>query len=578
MSNSNAKQNPDRGTSSAPDPSLRPTTEANPGSATAYKAHKQREEASAAKAERNPDRRLRAPYGRPISAPTHEHNRPPRSRAQVIHDEARHDDNHMVSVRGKGTETTTERASDSGLEHRDAVYSGGYPNVGRDLRGEEHSNYTLENTYENINNEQPKGSYDDHGPKQPSVAALSEQARSRRHGGSFLDGIRSLVGPSTTNEDLASLRNQYKVAQRHIEELDEERSLARKELDTLLDEVKRVTHERDNILSHFRAEQGKDAQRINELESQVRKEQNEKLNHQRRVDIIAAQLDNKELFLGLQMSDSSILGMWYSLWPQVKSWSASFSSEEPIDKKVLKRREDWFRILTRIAPGDPELGRLDKRKTRREFVQAIVGYTLAEVIFLRLPNDGSSSAKGETQYAPVQTTEHCVAINNLERALCQAQSTISPRELNDWRAFTVSLFSRIESNLQDRTYAVATQYASNLMRMISGWAKPTASQEALERGLIVVLQKALELATEIRKQRACWSVELPSCGSTEFNREVMDDLDDGDEDQAGEDPMETHRLVGLYVFPGLYKQGNADGEHYDLKICLVKGKVKCKQG
>jgi len=153
--------------------------------------------------------------------------------------------------------------------------------------------------------------------------------------------------------------------------------------------------------------------------------------------------------------------------------------------------------------------------------------------------------------------------------VASTQSTITARELNDWRAFTVSLLSRTEPvpKMQERTYTVARAIASQLMAMISEWAKPTENRQTLESSMTVILQKALGFAMEMRKQRASWSVELP-CRSTEFNEEVMEDVDADEIDH-------TPRVVELYLFPGLYKQGNADGENFDVKRCFVKGKVKC---
>ena len=133
------------------------------------------------------------------------------------------------------------------------------------------------------------------------------------------------------------------------------------------------------------------------------------------------------------------------------------------------------------------------------------------------------------------------------------------------------------SKVQEQTHAAAGYLAAQLMSMIAGWAKPTETREALESSITVILQKALEFAMEIRKQRAYWSVELP-CRSIEFNEDVMEDVDaDPDADPGDGDHMHTTKVVELYLFPGLYKQGNADGEHFDVKRCFVKGKVKCTQ-
>ena len=157
---------------------------------------------------------------------------------------------------------------------------------------------------------------------------------------------------------------------------------------------------------------------------------------------------------------------------------------------------------------------------------------------------------------------------------------ITAREYNDWRAFTVSLVSRLEVKDEQQAYPCAIQYASELMDMLSGWAKRNEPRERLERGLISIFQKGIEMALEVRKQRACWTVDLPYNQGGEFSPSDMEDLD-GDEDHEdnsmSQDAMDVSRIVELYVFPGLYKRGNADGDHYDEKICLVKGLVKCRQ-
>jgi len=164
---------------------------------------------------------------------------------------------------------------------------------------------------------------------------------------------------------------------------------------------------------------------LRKFENQLEQERSEKLQHQKKVDKIAAHIDNQEFFIGIQMSDSGILGMWQSLSVQVKGWSNAFSSEHPIDKKLLEEHEACVKIFRTIAPGDLKLRRLDKRKTRREFVQAIVGYILAEGIFRRLSSDEGFLFGADTPYKPVPdqwaAQKHKEAIDNLERAFSQGQ-------------------------------------------------------------------------------------------------------------------------------------------------------------
>lgn len=73
-----------------------------------------------------------------------------------------------------------------------------------------------------------------------------------------------------------------------------------------------------------------------------------------------------------------------------------------------------------------------------------------------------------------------------------------------------------------------------------------------------------------------WSVRLPLAAeagqSLEFNAETMQDIDTrgGDDDE-----MEISKVVSLIVFPGLFKRGDTNGEHYDTETCVVKSMVKC---
>ena len=53
----------------------------------------------------------------------------------------------------------------------------------------------------------------------------------------------------------------------------------------------------------------------------------------------------------------------------------------------------------------------------------------------------------------------------------------------------------------------------------------------------------------------------------------MEDIDgykEGDEEEA----MVIDRPVALFISPGLYRRGDADGEHYGIESCLVKTQVQ----
>ncbi|KAF8453358.1 hypothetical protein BGX38DRAFT_417897 [Terfezia claveryi] len=295
---------------------------------------------------------------------------------------------------------------------------------------------------------------------------------------------------------------------------------------------------------------------------------------QHRIQKFAAQVDNKELFLGNQQSDSEILGMFRSLFTHVKSWSLAFSSEHQVEKSELRERPDFGSIMSQIAPGDTNFQLLDKRSTRRRCVQGIVGYTLAEAIFRRVTDlDVPGSPPALDQWSQGNAN----AIDKIEQNLFRGQPEITPRELNDWRAFTVALVSRMEARTtgthQEGVVSKQEKHSASILEMIYAWAKPTEDPKNIEANLKGIIQKAIEMALVLRKQRACWSIKFPPPPAL-FDARIMEDIDGDDEGYEHEDEMVINRRVALFIFPGLYKRGNADGEHYDIESCLVKTKVQ----
>ena len=117
------------------------------------------------------------------------------------------------------------------------------------------------------------------------------------------------------------------------------------------------------------------------------------------------------------------------------------------------------------------------------------------------------------------------------------------------------------------------KHSASILEMISPWAKSTEDLRRIEANLQGVIQKAIDMALVLRKQRACWTVRFPSPPAT-FDANIMEDIDGDDEDGEGEERMAMDRHVALFIFPGLYKRGNAGGEHYDIESCLIKTKVQ----
>ncbi|RPB20880.1 hypothetical protein L211DRAFT_892042 [Terfezia boudieri ATCC MYA-4762] len=390
-------------------------------------------------------------------------------------------------------------------------------------------------------------------------------------GGLHIFGIQVIGGGNSTDESsVTKLKKELQQAHRENKKLLAEQEKERHKVSRLQTEIQSAA--RQNEAARHQATLAQD--RYRQLRRAYEQQVDENRIQQHRIEKFAAQVDNKELFLGNQQSDSEILGMFRSLFTHVKSWSLAFSSEHQVEKSELRERPDFESVMSQIAPGDTNFQLLDKRSTRRLCVQGIVGYTLAEAIFRRVTDlevPGSPPALDQWSQGSAD------AIDKIEQNLFRGQPEITPRELNDWRAFTVALISRIEARTtgsqQERAVSKQEKHSASILEMISAWAKPTEDPKNIEAYLKGIIQEAIEMALVLRKQRACWSVKFPPPPAI-FDAKIMEDIDGDDEGYEHEEGMVINRRVALFIFPGLYKRGNADGEHYDIESCLIKTKVQ----
>ncbi|KAF8415363.1 hypothetical protein EV426DRAFT_630027 [Tirmania nivea] len=348
-----------------------------------------------------------------------------------------------------------------------------------------------------------------------------------------------------------------------------------------LDQVNRETnylrHQRDQAFQEIHRLEGTLREVVREAEERQNKilaaHEHQNKMHQQRVEKFAAQIENKELFLGNQESDGDIEGKFNSLSMHVKSWSSWFKSEHQVDEKYLADSPRFREIMYHIAPDDGKFELLGKKGTRRLCIQGIVGYWLVETIFRRVTDPdqpGWPAALDQLSHGNAD------AVDKIERALVGGQPEITRRELNDWRAFTVGLISRIEATATAtaQTGSVTTeQHIASVLRITSAWAKRSGDGQLIKEGLKKIMLLAMQLALMLRKQRACWSVKFPPPSAT-YDPQCMSDIGAEDEDDENREKKGMERQVLLWIFPGLYKQGNADGEHYDRESCIVKSTVK----
>ena len=82
-----------------------------------------------------------------------------------------------------------------------------------------------------------------------------------------------------------------------------------------------------------------------------------------------------------------------------------------------------------------------------------------------------------------------------------------------------------------------------------------------------IIETAVNLAIELRVQRASFSVRPESLLGMEFNPETMEDLDGGEDDDW------RGKKVGCVAWPALWKSGDENGEHPHLMNLIYKAQV-----
>ena len=171
------------------------------------------------------------------------------------------------------------------------------------------------------------------------------------------------------------------------------------------------------------------------------------------------------------------------------------------------------------------------------------------------------------------------------------RKAVSHRDLNDWRALTTKLLSRLD--IPSSTTEAVQKYIEScgryILAPIAGWTMETNRQK-LEDELLGILSGTLKLSQKLRCQRACWSVRHLVTGprvplSTKqpeqlmmLDARAMRDIN-GDEydDVAGRGRAIVRRVVEIIISPGLFKRGNTDGQGFDTETCMERSEVKCRE-
>lgn len=121
-------------------------------------------------------------------------------------------------------------------------------------------------------------------------------------------------------------------------------------------------------------------------------------------------MENKDLFIGRQDSNSAVVTQFSALIDRVATWSPPFAQHEHSSMSDLPQmpKDD----LRRVVPVAKDLGRfLQSPKEVRLFVRGFVGLAITEMLIRTLPDDGFSGPTTVDLWMDPQLAE---AINIVE--------------------------------------------------------------------------------------------------------------------------------------------------------------------
>lgn len=162
---------------------------------------------------------------------------------------------------------------------------------------------------------------------------------------------------------------------------------------------------------------------------------------------------------------------------------------------------------------------------------------------------------------------------------------MSYRDLNDWRAFTTELLSRLEDPKQSKhtEESVQRQY-SEIIEVLGPWAPQHTKRELMD-SLGPIVASTIHFSQLLRRQRAYWYVCYPAhprvlnnnIHGVLFDAKSMEDADDGDNDYGEEDDKGEGygKLVEVVGSPSLIKRGDVEGKHFDEQMCTSRAIVGC---
>ena len=115
-------------------------------------------------------------------------------------------------------------------------------------------------------------------------------------------------------------------------------------------------------------------------------------------------LESKELRMGPQASDDTILSGFRGTLDEIRTWSLRFASDHPVDLSLIP--PEIMTTFQKLAPASTDLSKLlSQRKARRLFVRGWVSLVMAESLFRYFPSEHHPGSVAVDRWLPQELAE-----------------------------------------------------------------------------------------------------------------------------------------------------------------------------
>ncbi|KAL2060459.1 hypothetical protein VTL71DRAFT_9490 [Oculimacula yallundae] len=298
---------------------------------------------------------------------------------------------------------------------------------------------------------------------------------------------------------------------------------------------------------------------------------------------VVSKAQEKELFIGPQALDRTISEKFTTLFKNIRSSSRLLAGGDPVNLESFRSDvREQFRV---IAPGLDDAGLsklLNGRSTRRYFLQGWIALVMTERLFPTLPDEQYSGTKTKDLWLEEAQAGD---LWYLEKALFTR--AVSPKDFNDWRAYSASLLSKSlkSEDLPSSTIDYLWKLCSEVMETARVWCSGPQDQQKMAAELLNIFSEAVHFVRLLRTQRAQWSLRFPKPYSKPpssplprdhpnyfdsmpqsrvmFDHSTMKSIAPHDDDERTD-----NKFVQIFITPALFKRGDSDGEKFDVFSCI----------